>query len=99
MTGPYDILGVKFEDTDEIIRSRYLELVRQFPPEHHAEKFNAIRAAYDMVKTLQNRIDHRLFSEGRTDTVDDVMKEVFSRLPRQRYSLAKLAEAHQKANQ
>ena len=30
---------------DETIRRRYLELVREFPPERHPTRFAAIRAA------------------------------------------------------
>lgn len=97
MAGPYDVLGVTFEDSDEAIRARYLALVREFPPERNAERFSQIRAAYEKVKTLQQRIEHRLYADGKDDTVDDVMREVFSKLPRQRYSLAKLVDAHRKA--
>jgi len=97
MAGPYDVLGVTFEDSDEAIRSRYLTLVREFPPERNAERFNQIRAAYEKVKTLQQRIEHLLYSDGKDDSVDDVMREVFSKLPRQRYTLAKLVDAHRKA--
>ena len=97
MAGPYDVLGVTVDATDEAIRLRYLDLVREYPPERHADRFNQIRAAYEKVKTLQQRIEYRLYFEGREDTVDDVMREVFARLPRQRYSLAKLVDAHRKA--
>ena len=97
MAGPYDVLGVKFEDSDEAIRARYLELVRQYPPERNAERFSQIRAAYEKVRSLQLRIEHRLYAAGREDTADDVIREVFAQMPRQRYALTKLVDAHRKA--
>ena len=47
MNDPYSLLGIEPDADDETIRRRYLELVRQFPPEHHPEKFAAVRAAYE----------------------------------------------------
>ena len=41
MTDPYAVLGLPADSDDETIRRRYLELVRQFSPEHHPEKFAA----------------------------------------------------------
>ena len=47
MTDPYEVLGIDDDADDEAIRRRYLELVKRFPPEHHPEKFAAVRAALD----------------------------------------------------
>ena len=99
MASPYDTMGVKFEDSDEEIRARYLDLVRQFPPEHHAARFNAIRAAYEQIRTLPLRVEHLIMAEGRGDTVEEVIREVFAKMPRKRITLSALVEAHQKANQ
>ena len=43
MSDPYDVLGLPPDSDDEAIRRRYLELVRQFSPEHHPERFSAVR--------------------------------------------------------
>lgn len=53
---PFETLGVRPEDTDDVIRRRYLELVRLHPPERDPEKFKAIRAAYDAVKDEDPRL-------------------------------------------
>ena len=45
MADPYETLGVTRSSSDAEIRRRYLELVRQFPPERDAERFAAIRSA------------------------------------------------------
>ena len=47
MTDPYQVMGLAADCDDETIRRRYLELVKQFSPEQHPEKFAAVRAAYE----------------------------------------------------
>jgi curved DNA-binding protein CbpA len=47
---PFAILGV-LPDADEAeVRARYLELVKQFPPERDPKKFQEIRQAYEAAK-------------------------------------------------
>ena len=91
MTDPYAVLGVKPEDDDETIRRRYLELVREFPPEKHAQRFAAVRSAYEKVRDLDGRVVYRLFEQGKRDTVEDVIEDVTCRSPRRRLSLEVLA--------
>ena len=43
MADPYGVLGLPADADDEVIRRRYLELVRQYTPEQNPEKFAAIR--------------------------------------------------------
>ena len=50
MDDPHVVLGLPPDCDDETIRRRYLELVRQFSPEHHPEKFAAVRAAYERLR-------------------------------------------------
>lgn len=90
MNDLYGILGVQPEDDDETIRKRYLELVRQFTPEHHPEKFAQIRAAYEKLKDLDARVRYRLFEQGRRDTIDDVIEELTCRMTRRRLTLQEL---------
>ena len=52
MTDPFEILGLAVDSDDAAIRRRYLELVKQFSPEHHPEKFAKIRQAYESLKDL-----------------------------------------------
>jgi curved DNA-binding protein CbpA len=90
MTDPYAVLGLPTDSDDETIRRRYLELVRQFSPEHHPEKFAAIRAAYESLRDLDTRLRHRLFEAGKKETVDALVEEVACRSPRRRVSLKAL---------
>jgi curved DNA-binding protein CbpA len=90
MTDPYAVLGLPPDADDESIRRRYLELVRQYSPEHHPERFAAIRAAYESLRDLDTRLRHRLFEAGKKENVDAIVEELACRSPRRRVSLKSL---------
>jgi curved DNA-binding protein CbpA len=93
MDDPYQVLGLPPDSDDEAIRRRYLELVRQFSPEHHPQKFAAIRAAYERTRDLNTRLRHRLFEAGRKESIDALLEEIECRSPRRRVSLKQLLDA------
>jgi curved DNA-binding protein CbpA len=90
MDDPYAVLGLAPDCDDEAIRRRYLELVRQFSPEHHPEKFAAVRAAYERLRDLNTRLRYRLFEAGKKETVDALVEEIACRSHRRRVSLRTL---------
>src|ERR1700757_3716163 len=90
MSNPYAVLGMSPDRDDEAIRRRYLELVKQNPPEQQPEKFAAIRAAYDSLRDLDTRLRHRLFEAGKRETVDAIIEDITCRSPRPRQSLESL---------
>src|SRR5262245_50626606 len=93
MIDPYQVLGLPPEADDEAIRRRYLELVRQYPPEHHPEKFTEVRAAYEQMRDLTTRLRYRLFEAGKHESVDALIEEVTCRSPRRRLPLEALLAA------
>jgi curved DNA-binding protein CbpA len=90
MTDAYLVLGLPVDSDDATIRRRYLELVRQFTPERHPERFAAIRRAYESLRDLDTRLRHRLFEAGRSESIDALIEEVACQSPRPRLSLAAL---------
>jgi curved DNA-binding protein CbpA len=90
MTDPYVVLGLSPDADDAAIRRRYLELVRQYSPEHHPERFAAIRAAYESLRDLDTRLRHRLFEAGKKESVDAIVEELACRTGRRRVSLKTL---------
>ncbi len=90
MTDPYAILGVRPEAEDETIRNRYLELVKQFPPEQQPERFAAIRQAYESVRDLEKRLHYLVFEAGRKESPATLIEELKCRSPRRRLSLQAL---------
>src|SRR5580704_15760372 len=90
MSDPYEVLGLPSDSDDDTIRRRYLELVRQFPPEHQPQKFAAIRAAYEALRDLNTRLRHQLFESGKKETLEALIEETACRSPRRRLSLKTL---------
>ena len=93
MSDPYAVLGLPPDSDDETIRRRYLELVRRFSPEHHPERFAAIRAAYESLRDLDTRLRHRLFEACKKENVDAIVEEIACRSLRRRVSLTTLLSA------
>src|SRR4051794_14772188 len=93
MSDPYAVLGLPPDSDDGTIRRRYLELVRQYSPEHHPERFAAVRAAYESLRDLNTRLRHRLFEDGRAASVDSLVEEMTCKSPRRRVSLKALLSA------
>jgi curved DNA-binding protein CbpA len=87
---PYAVLGLPADSDDQTIRRRYLELVRQFSPEHHPEKFAAVRQAYESLRDLDTRLRYRLFEAGKNESVEALIEELTCRSSRRRMSLATL---------
>jgi curved DNA-binding protein CbpA len=90
MTDPYAVLGFPADSDDDTIRRRYLELVKQFTPEHHPEKFAAIRRAYESLRDLETRLKYRLFEAGKSDSIDAIIEELACRTPRRRLPIETL---------
>jgi curved DNA-binding protein CbpA len=90
MTDPYAVLGLPPESDDEAIRRRYLQLVREFSPEQHPDKFAAVRQAYEHLRDLDTRLRYRIFEAGQNDSVDAIIEEIVCRSPRRRVSLEML---------
>jgi curved DNA-binding protein CbpA len=90
MADPYKVLGIAADSDDTAIRRRYLELVKQFSPEHHPEKFAAIRTAYESLRDLTTRVRHRLFEAGKNEDLDKIIEELECPTQRRRVSLQTL---------
>ena len=90
MNDSYEILGLSPDSDDEAIRKRYLELVKQHPPERDPIKFRAIRGAYDQLRDLKTRVRGRLFEQRSAKDIDTLIEEVACQTPRRRLSLKAL---------
>jgi curved DNA-binding protein CbpA len=90
VSDPYHVLDLPADCDDEAIRRRYLELVRQFSPEKHPEKFAAIRSAYEKLKDLDTRLRYRVFEAGKNESLDTIIEELECRTKRRRVSLETL---------
>lgn len=77
----YVILGLDTHASDTEIRSRYLDLVKQHPPEKEPETFKMITIAYEAVKDMRNRVKTRLFGTSHAASCEDILRAITLTLP------------------
>jgi curved DNA-binding protein CbpA len=58
---PYTVLGLPSRAPARDIKRKYFELVRQYPPETHADEFKLVRAAYEKLQTEEAKAETDLF--------------------------------------
>ena len=80
MVDPYETLGISPQADEKEIRGRYLELVRQFPPDRAPERFASVRAAYDQLRDPAVRLRSLLFNVGKEDSIPAMIAEVRNQL-------------------
>ncbi len=92
MNDPHEQLGLPHSAGETEIRQRYLELVRQFPPDRAPERFAEIRAAYDALRDPTRRLEVRLFDPSSEAASLDLIGETLrGRLKTARFPLSLLA--------
>lgn len=61
MSDPYLVLGIARGADDAAVRAAYLAAVRLHPPERDAERFAAVRRAFEAVSSERLRLEYELF--------------------------------------
>jgi curved DNA-binding protein CbpA len=80
MNDPFAVLELPPDADEETIRRRYLELVRQSPPDRDPSRFAAIRQAYDEVRDPDRRLAKLLLEVSSTDSIDAIADDLRARL-------------------
>jgi curved DNA-binding protein CbpA len=80
MSDPYEVLGLSRLADEAETRRRYLELVRQFPPDRDPSRFAEIRAAYDQVRDPDRRLEDQLFKIDSGETLEAIANDVRTKL-------------------
>jgi curved DNA-binding protein CbpA len=80
MSDPYEILGLPRSADEAETRRRYLELVRQYPPDRDPSRFAEIRAAYDQLRDPVRRLESQLFRLESGETIAAIAADLRSRL-------------------
>jgi curved DNA-binding protein CbpA len=70
MKDPYRILEVTREAADDEIHQAYLAKVQAFPPDRNPVQFQAIRRAYETLKTRPLRLQYDLFDSESPELSD-----------------------------
>lgn len=63
MTNPYQVLGVARDADDAAVRAAYLRAVQLSPPDRDAERFAALRRAFEALATHRSRLATDLFGK------------------------------------
>jgi len=95
MPDPYETLGLPRGCDEADVRRRYLELVRQYPPDRAPERFTEIHQAYEKLRDPVVRVESKLFDLESSGTLTGIMAELRQRLRGARFptqTLLSLAE-------
>lgn len=79
MAEPSEILGLDPNANEEQIRKRYLELVRQFPPDREPNRFAEIHAAYNELRDPIKRMRKRITGIALPETIDQIAADFHRR--------------------
>jgi curved DNA-binding protein CbpA len=71
----YKILGTRSNISQERIKEKYIEKLREFPPETHPEEFQEIRRAYETLKDPKKRKQYDMMRKY-GDKIESIMEEV-----------------------
>jgi len=81
MSDPYETLSLTQDASEAEIRRRYLELVREFPPDRAPERFAAVHAAYEALRDPARRLQTQLFRfETTVDSFEVMATDLHRRL-------------------
>lgn len=64
MTDPYLVLGIPVDADDATVHRAYLEGIKRAPPEREPQRFEALRAAYETLRTRRDRLAYELFDRS-----------------------------------
>ena len=67
MTDPFELLDVAESASNDEIKAAFLAKVREFPPERAPREFQAIRDAYELIKTEKLKLAYQLFDYPEID--------------------------------
>ena len=81
---PCSILDISPDIDETALRQRYLELVRQNPPEKCPQRFAEIREAYEQLRDPAKRLQRQLFGLGDGESLHDIIADLRSRLQAKR---------------
>jgi curved DNA-binding protein CbpA len=62
LVDPFAVLGIGRDADDAAVKRAYFLQVRQHPPETEPQRFEAIRAAYEQLRTTEGRARANLFT-------------------------------------
>lgn len=91
-------MGLPTDATDEQIREKYLELVREHTPENSPVEFRRINEAYEAIKSNRKRIAGHLFGQYMPGNEEQALRSMADtrKVERRRVGLKELFETEKR---
>jgi curved DNA-binding protein CbpA len=70
MRNPYLILGIDEDADDAAVETAYLQGIKRCPPERDSDRFEALRQAYETLRTKRKRVAYALFHNEPPEPAD-----------------------------
>lgn len=67
MKNAYRVLGLAVGASDEEVKAAYVARVRDYPPDHHPQRFQEVRQAFEALRTEADRRRYALFASPEPD--------------------------------
>lgn len=83
----YKVLGTRSNIGQKRIKEKYIEKVREFPPETHPEEFQEIRRAYETLKDPKKRKQYDIMRKY-GNKIESIMEEVMFLISIENYEKA-----------
>ena len=77
---PYQTLGIPADSNEQTVRQRYLQLVRENPPDRQPQKFAEIHAAYEQLRDPVTRLESMILQSSSNDSPDQIIADVRANL-------------------
>lgn len=87
MSDPFLVLGVDPAADDAAVEAAYRSAIKRYPPDRAPAAFQAVREAYERVRTQRDRVAYRLFETEPPRPVD-----ILRRAEAKRRAAASMAE-------
>jgi len=87
---PCQTLGIPADSNEQAVRRRYLQLVRENPPDRHPQKFAEIHAAYEQLRDPVARLESMILQISSADSPDQIIADVRKRLRGERIPVSTL---------
>ena len=70
MPDPFLILGIEPDADDAAVEAAYRGAIKRYPPDRAPAAFQAVREAYERVRTQRDRVAYRLFATEPPQPID-----------------------------